>query len=174
MLGGLLAAYHLSGEDSLYLEKAIDLADRILPVFNTPSGLPLSSVNLAERVGIPDHDNNGWVSTAEVSTLQLELRYLSLITENDAYWRAGEKVRTLSFRIWALRMIHNETRIGYGSHKNEQCHTQARDHIHEVHTHSIFFSNDQLIGTRSPDTGAFVPFDIRLGSRGDSYYEYLL
>lgn len=26
----------------------------------------------------------------------------------------------------------------------------------------------------SPETGMFVPFDIRLGSRGDSYYEYLL
>ena len=31
-----------------------------------------------------------------------------------------------------------------------------------------------LTGIYSPDTGAFVPFDIRLGSRGDSYYEYLL
>lgn len=92
VLGGLLSAYHLSGEDPLYLEKAVDLADRILPAFNTQSGLPLSSVNLAERVGVPDRDNNGWVSTAEVSTLQLELRYLSVLSENDAYWRAAEKV----------------------------------------------------------------------------------
>ena len=92
MLGGLLSAYHLSGEDSLFLEKAVDLADRMLPAFDTLTGLPLSSVNLAERRGIPDRDNNGWVSTAEVSTLQLELRYLSVLSENDAYWRAAEKV----------------------------------------------------------------------------------
>jgi len=26
----------------------------------------------------------------------------------------------------------------------------------------------------SPETGKFAIFDIRLGSRGDSYYEYLL
>lgn len=92
MLGGLLSAYHLSGEDPLFLEKAVDLADRMLPAFDTLTGLPLSSVNLAERRGIPDRDNNGWVSTAEVSTLQLELRYLSVLSENDAYWRAAEKV----------------------------------------------------------------------------------
>lgn len=38
VLGGLLAAYHLSNNDKLYLEKAVDLADRILPIFDTVSG----------------------------------------------------------------------------------------------------------------------------------------
>ena len=64
----------------------------MLPVFDTPSGLPLSSINLAKRVGIPDRDNNGWVSTAEATTLQLEFRYLSELTDDDTYWRAAEKV----------------------------------------------------------------------------------
>ncbi len=68
------------------------MANRILPVFDTPSGLPLSSVNLAQRKGIPDSDSNGWVSTAEVATLQLEFKYLSSITEDDTYWRVVEKV----------------------------------------------------------------------------------
>lgn len=35
VLGGLLSAYHLSGEDKLFLDKAVDLADRLLPVFDT-------------------------------------------------------------------------------------------------------------------------------------------
>ena len=64
-----------------------------MPAFNTKSGLPLSSVNLAEREGIPDGNSNGWVSTAEVATLQLEWRYLSELTEDEKYWRAVEKVR---------------------------------------------------------------------------------
>ncbi|OCB89004.1 glycoside hydrolase [Sanghuangporus baumii] len=136
VLGGLLSAYHLSGGDKLYLEKAVDLADRMLPAFDTPSGLPLSSVNLAKRVGIPDRDNNGWVSTAEVSTLQLELRYLSELTDDDTYWRAAEKV------MYLIR--------------------QSKINPHVV---TIFMD---------PESGAFIPFDIRLGSRGDSYYEYLL
>lgn len=64
----------------------------MLPAFDTPSGLPLSSIDLAKRLGIPDHDNNGMVSTAEVSTLQLEFRYLSHLTDDDVYWKAVERV----------------------------------------------------------------------------------
>lgn len=91
VLGGLLSAYHLS-QDSLYLERAIDLADRILPVFDTPSGLPLTNVNLASRSGTPDSEYPEFVSTAEVSTLQLEFRYLAQLTDNVSYWNKVENV----------------------------------------------------------------------------------
>jgi uncharacterized protein YyaL (SSP411 family) len=94
VLGGLLSAHHLSGEDELYLSKAVALADRMLPVF-TDSGLPLSMVNLAQRAGVPDMDNNGLVSTAEATTLQLEFRYLSALTDEDVYWRKAERVMAL-------------------------------------------------------------------------------
>lgn len=70
----------------------MDLADRILPAFDTPSGLPLSMVNLGLRVGVSDTDNRGLVSTAEASTLQLEFKYLSLLTDEEEYWRKAEKV----------------------------------------------------------------------------------
>ncbi|KAF9260838.1 glycoside hydrolase [Marasmius fiardii PR-910] len=105
VLGGLLSAYHLSGEDRLYLDKAIDLADRILPVFNTRSGLPYPNVNLAKRLGEPDPDEDlmDFVSTAEASTLQLELKYLSLLTENEEYWEKAENVMRV---IKAARMPH--------------------------------------------------------------------
>ncbi|KAH8119714.1 glycoside hydrolase [Phellopilus nigrolimitatus] len=136
VLGGLLSAYHLSGKDALYLEKAVDLADRMLPAFDTPSGLPLSSINLAQRTGISDGDNNGWVSTAEVATLQLEMRYLSVLTDDDVYWKAAENVMAI--------IRKNNLRPNLAT---------------------IFMD---------PNSGAFIPFDIRLGSRGDSYYEYLL
>jgi hypothetical protein len=75
------------------LEKAIDLADRILPAFDTPSGLPLSQINLRERKGTDDPNVPGLVSTAEASTLQLELKYLSYLTDNDDYWDKAEGVR---------------------------------------------------------------------------------
>lgn len=36
VLGGLLSAFHLSGEqDVMLLNKAVDLADRLLPAFDT-------------------------------------------------------------------------------------------------------------------------------------------
>jgi len=91
-LGGLLSTYELSGRDSLYLEKAVDLADRIMPVFETHNGLPMTMVNPGLRKGIPETHFNEWVSTAEVSTLQLEFKYLSHLTGDRKYWNAVEKV----------------------------------------------------------------------------------
>ena len=82
VLGGLLSAYHLS-EDDLFLKKAIDLADRIMPAFDTGSALPLTLVNLGQRKGVKDPWNPNLVSTAEVSTLQLEFKYLSELNENE-------------------------------------------------------------------------------------------
>lgn len=45
MLGGLLSAYYLSG-DQLYLDKAIDLGDRLMFAFDTPTKVPPPGVNL--------------------------------------------------------------------------------------------------------------------------------
>jgi mannosyl-oligosaccharide alpha-1,2-mannosidase len=35
ILGGLLSVYHLSGNDTIYLERAIDLGTRLLPIFDS-------------------------------------------------------------------------------------------------------------------------------------------
>ncbi|KAF8167279.1 glycoside hydrolase family 47 protein [Crassisporium funariophilum] len=136
VLGGLLSAYHLSGEDSLYLEKATGLANRMLPAFDTLSGLPLPVINLAERKGLQTTDFPGLTSVAEVATLQLEFRYLSHLTGNDEYWHAVEKVMQV---VKAARLPHGLA--------------------------SVFLQIDE---------GQYYTSAIRLGSRGDSFYEYLL
>ncbi|KAK7048379.1 glycoside hydrolase family 47 protein [Favolaschia claudopus] len=133
---GLLSAYHLSGNDTVYLEKAVELADRMIPVFNTPSGLPLTNINLALREGAIDPNWPEFVSSAEVATLQLELRYLSVLTGNSIYWEKGEAVMR---RLKSSLLPHGLASI---------------------------FLNWQ--------TGEFVLSAMRLGSRADSYYEYLL
>ncbi|KAI0789489.1 glycoside hydrolase [Abortiporus biennis] len=135
VLGGLLSAYHLS-DDSLFLDKAKDLADRMLPAFDTPSGLPYPMINLAKRVGVFNEDSRKFVSTAEATTLQLEFRDLSHLLDEDIYWEKVEKVMEV---VKAARL-----------------HTGLA---------SIFLN---------PEDGHFVLSAIRLGSRGDSYYEYLL
>ncbi|KAF9235130.1 glycoside hydrolase family 47 protein [Melanogaster broomeanus] len=136
VLGGLLTAYHLSGGDPIFLEKAQELGNRILPAFETPSGLPLSLINLHLQKGVADPDNNGFVSTAEVATLQIELRYLSYLTDEDIYW---EKVE-------AVMVVLRQAQLPHG-------------------LASIFVD---------PNSGGYRTAAIRLGSRGDSYYEYLL
>ncbi len=39
ILGGLLSAFHLSGGDALYLYRALELGLRLLPAFNSASGM---------------------------------------------------------------------------------------------------------------------------------------
>jgi mannosyl-oligosaccharide alpha-1,2-mannosidase len=93
MLGGLLSAYHLSGNDSLYLGKAIDLADRLMIAFDvTPTGLPTDMVNLRQRSAALDPNNQGLVNIAEATTLQLEFRYLTEATRVKKYWERAENV----------------------------------------------------------------------------------
>ena len=107
VLGGLLSAYHLSGGDALYLTRARDLADRMLPVFDTPSGLPLTLVNLQKREGVSDDNNQGLLGTSEVSTIQLEFRYLSELTDEDIYWKKAEHV---GLRNWLMRLANMKSR----------------------------------------------------------------
>ncbi|XP_067661759.1 endoplasmic reticulum mannosyl-oligosaccharide 1,2-alpha-mannosidase-like isoform X2 [Haliotis asinina] len=78
VMGSLLSAYHLSGED-IFKEKAIDLGNRLMPCFNTGSKVPFSDVNLASgRAHAPRWGPDS--STSEVTTIQLEFRDLSRIS----------------------------------------------------------------------------------------------
>lgn len=104
MLGGLLSAHYISttfpemapvkdnlGED-LYIEKAADLADRLLGAFDSKSGVPYASVNLKDSKGVPNQFDGGASSTAEAGSLQLEFKYLALLTGEKNYWDKVEKV----------------------------------------------------------------------------------
>ncbi|KAK9320324.1 glycoside hydrolase [Lipomyces orientalis] len=136
MLGGLLSAHYLSGFDDMYLEKAVDLAGRLLPAFDSPTGIPYASVNLHTGVGIPSHADSGASSTAEAASLQLEFKYVSKLTGEALYWEKAEK---------AIEVIDGR---------------KAVDGLAPIFI--------------MPETGEFRGNQIRLGSRGDSYYEYLL
>lgn len=47
-LGGLLSAYHLSGE-KVFIEKAEDLGQRLLGALDSSSAIPFSDVNLQQK-----------------------------------------------------------------------------------------------------------------------------
>lgn len=49
IVGGLLAAYDLT-KNSLFLDKAVDMADRLLPAFKTVSGYPKVSMSRGSHV----------------------------------------------------------------------------------------------------------------------------
>ncbi|KAI0124648.1 family 47 glycosyl hydrolase [Xylariales sp. AK1849] len=152
MIGGLLSAHYLStdfpdmapladddpgapGED-MYLEKAKDLADRVISAFESKSGVPYASVNLGKFEGIPAHDEGGASSTAEATTLQLEFKYLAKLTGEKYFWDKAEKV---------MQVVDDNG---------------AKDGLLPIYLNA--------------DGGDFRGQNIRLGSRGDSYYEYLI
>ena len=152
MLGGLLSAHYLATEfpnmaplaeddpgtpgEDLYLEKAKDLADRLLAAFDSQSGIPYASVNIGTFKGIPSHDDMGASSTAEATTLQLEFKYLAKLTGEKDFWDKVEKV---------MQVIDDQG---------------ATDGLVPIYVY--------------PTTGEFRGSNVRLGSRGDSYYEYLI
>ncbi|KAH3745759.1 mannosyl-oligosaccharide 1,2-alpha-mannosidase [Pelomyxa schiedti] len=72
-LGGLLSAYDLS-KDDLFLTKAQDLAHRFLPAFDSPTGIPYTSINLRSG-SARNPGNNGYTILSEAGTLQLEFVY---------------------------------------------------------------------------------------------------
>lgn len=90
ILGGLLSTYHLSG-DSLFLDKAIDIGNRLMPAFNTPSKIPYSDVNIGRGTAHPPR----WTSdstVAEVTSIQLEFRELARLTGNENFQKAVDQV----------------------------------------------------------------------------------
>lgn len=85
ILGGLLSGYALL-EDPMLLEKAVDLGDRLLVAFDSPSGIPYRFVHLRDRVASePD------VDTAEAGTYLLELEALSRFTGDPKYREAARR-----------------------------------------------------------------------------------
>lgn len=88
LLGGLISAYQLTG-DTLLLNKAKDLADRSLPVFNTPTGMPYGDVNL--KTGAVRRNVN---NPAEIGTLLIEYGALSGLTGDRKYYDKAKTALT--------------------------------------------------------------------------------
>ncbi len=91
VLGGLLAAHDLSGEP-LLLAKAADMGARLMPAFDTPSGLPWPNIDLHARRGSAASWLGGNTALSEVGTLQMELIRLSALTRDPQFARAATRV----------------------------------------------------------------------------------
>ncbi|VDK76257.1 unnamed protein product [Litomosoides sigmodontis] len=96
VLGGLLSAYHLSG-DEIFVDRAQDLGSRLTAAYATSSPVPYSDVSLTNRAG-KQPSWNTYCSLSEVTSVQLEFRDLSRVTKNDTYemlaFRTSEHVHS--------------------------------------------------------------------------------
>jgi hypothetical protein len=107
VLGGLLSGHLLASDPSLLLmvtpyegqllDMAVDLADRLLPAFNTPTGIPYHRVNLRRGV---EEEESPVTCPAAGGTFTLELGLLSRLTGEAKYEQAARRaVRA----IWGRR-----------------------------------------------------------------------
>lgn len=92
LLGGLLTNYQLSGDKRL-LELAEDLGNRLLPVFDSPTGMPYRYVNLKTgKVSKPVSN------PAETGTLLLEFGTLSKLTGNPVFYEKAKRALVETYK----------------------------------------------------------------------------
>ncbi len=88
LLGGLLSSYQLTGDKKL-LALADDLGARLLPAFNSPTGMPYMFVNLKTGKTRGAESN-----PAEIGTLLLEFGTLSKLTGKPIYYDKAKRALT--------------------------------------------------------------------------------
>ncbi|XP_070705241.1 mannosyl-oligosaccharide 1,2-alpha-mannosidase IA [Pempheris klunzingeri] len=98
-VGGLLSAYYLSGKE-VFRRKAVELGEKLLPAFKTPTGIPWALLNLKSGIG----RNWPWASggssiLAEYGTLHLEFMHLSKLSGNPEFAQKVMNIRRVLNRL---------------------------------------------------------------------------
>jgi ER degradation enhancer, mannosidase alpha-like 2 len=92
VLGGLLSAHQMTGDPRL-LALADDLGRRLLPAFDSPTGMPYRFVNLSTGKTRGAESN-----PAEIATLILEFGTLARLTGKDVYYAKAKAAVTELYR----------------------------------------------------------------------------
>src|ERR1051326_8201507 len=109
LLGGLLSSYQLTGDERL-LELAENLGNRLLPVFNSPTGMPYMFVNLKTGKTRGAESN-----PAEIGTLLLEFGTLSKLSGKPIYYeKAKRAVTELYSRRSAIGLVGSSINVETG------------------------------------------------------------
>ncbi|XP_062406474.1 mannosyl-oligosaccharide 1,2-alpha-mannosidase IA-like [Sardina pilchardus] len=98
-VGGLLSAYYLSGKE-VFRQKAVELGEKLLPAFKTPTGIPWALLNMKSGIG----RNWPWASggssiLAEYGTLHLEFMHLSKLSGNPIFAEKVMNIRKVLNRL---------------------------------------------------------------------------
>ena len=141
LLGGLISAYEWDG-DKAFLKLATDLADRLLPVFNSPTGMPYVHVNL--KTGAV----SGSVSNpAEIGTLLLEFGTMSKLTGNPVYYEKAKKaMMALVERTSEIGLIGSAINVETGKWENGECSLSGGiDSYYEyLYKCAIYFNDKEM------------------------------
>src|SRR5213595_855886 len=117
LLGGLLSSYQLTG-DKAPLERGRRLGNRLLPIFNSPTGLPYVYVNL--RTG---HTRDAVTNPAETGTLLLEFGTLSKLTGRPVFYEKAKRALVETFRRRSpLGLVGQSINVETGAWTNTDSH----------------------------------------------------
>ncbi|MGZ5005746.1 MAG: glycoside hydrolase family 47 protein [Chthoniobacterales bacterium] len=127
LLGGLLSSYQLTGDKRL-LALADDLGRRLLPVFESPTGLPYVMINL--RTGAV---KNPLTNPAETGTLLLEFGTLSKLTGNPIYYEKAKRALVETYkRRSPLGLVGSSINVETGEWTDPDSHISGGiDSYHE-------------------------------------------
>ena len=117
LLGGLLTNYQLTGDKRL-LTLAEDLGNRLLPVFESPTGMPYRYVNL--RTGkVRDPISN----PAETGTLLIEFGTLSKLTGKPVFYEKAKRALVETYkRRSAIGLVGEWINVETGQWTNTDSH----------------------------------------------------
>ncbi|KAF6730290.1 Mannosyl-oligosaccharide 1,2-alpha-mannosidase IC, partial [Oryzias melastigma] len=135
----------------LFKSKALELGEKLLPAFNTPTGIPRGVINLGRQSRMNASSVSrlcsgtswswGWASAgssilAEFGTLHLEFVHLTELSNNPIYTEKVMNIRKLLSKI---------------------------EKPHGLYPNFL-----------SPVSGNWVQHHVSIGGLGDSFYEYLI
>lgn len=120
LLGGLLSAYQITGDKKL-LAMAEDLGTRLLPVFDSPTGLPYKYVNL--KTG----KTRGEISNpAETGTLLIEFGTLAKLTNKPIFYDKAKRALVETYkRRSPIGLVGTNINVETGKWTNTGSHISA-------------------------------------------------
>lgn len=120
LLGGLLSSYQMTGDKKL-LALADDLGTRLLPVFESPTGLPYKYVNL--KTG----KTKGEISNpAETGTLLIEFGTLAKLTKKPVFYDKAKRALVETYnRRSSIGLVGTNINVETGKWTNTDSHVSA-------------------------------------------------
>ena len=148
ILGGLISSYQITNDKRL-LSLADDLGTRLLPVFDSPTGLPYKYVNLKtgkvrEAVSNP----------AETGTLLIEFGTLSKLTGKLVYYEKAKRALVETYkRRSPIGLVGTNINVETGKWTNTDSHVSAEiDSYYEYLLKCAILFDDQECRTMWEDS----------------------
>jgi mannosidase alpha-like ER degradation enhancer 2 len=166
VLGGLLSAYQLTNDKRLLI-LAEDLGTRLLPVFDSPTGMPYKYVNLKtgkvrEAVSNP----------AETGTLLIEFGTLAKLTGKPKFYDKAKKALVETYkRRSAIGLVGTNIDVETGKWTNPDSHVSAEIDSYYEYLYKCWFLFGDRECKRMWDEGiAALNRYVADDSRGELWY----